>query len=404
MTINYANMQEFKKKALIRFAGLVISCLVVGCICVYLFYLTLTLVPYEMDQDVNWKAEANTDVNIGSQSIVHLNEEHKALSFDFKLSNQEKNPFIEVAMIFKNKAGDASFIDLSKFKEISFKAKCSPKNTLGISFLIFEEKVTTKDNYQSYRDLSDFFKCDEKWSDVLINLDHLETPQSWFKMFGVDLSNRNYTLNKVQRITFVSTYESPANTDSNVQLADIKVRGYDWRYFYFLVIFLVITWCGYLVWLCKSYLLVLVADLKDKLKKDRPLVGYQEVSVESHKDREINNILHVMATEYANPNLDLDFLVSATGVNRTKVNDILKAELGYTFTTYLNKLRLAEAARLFADNEKAVVAEISSSVGYKNTTYFNRLFKDEYNCTPKEFKLFSKNQKDINSIQVPDSK
>jgi len=78
---------------------------------------------------------------------------------------------------------------------------------------------------------------------------------------------------------------------------------------------------------------------------------------------------------------------TALGVNRTKINDILKEELGLTFSTYLNKLRLTEAARLLSENEEANVSEIAYSVGYNNASYFNKLFKAEYGCVPKTFKV-----------------
>jgi YesN/AraC family two-component response regulator len=98
-----------------------------------------------------------------------------------------------------------------------------------------------------------------------------------------------------------------------------------------------------------------------------------------------------MATEYANPDLDVETIVNAIGVNRTKVNDILKSELGFTFSTYLNKLRLTEASRLLSEKDEANVAEIAYSVGYKNVSYFNKLFKEEYGCTPKTFKSLTNN-------------
>jgi AraC-like DNA-binding protein len=57
-----------------------------------------------------------------------------------------------------------------------------------------------------------------------------------------------------------------------------------------------------------------------------------------------------------------------------------------TFTTYLKKLRLTESARLLTENPAATVAEVAYSVGYGNVSYFNKLFKEEYGCTPKVFK------------------
>jgi AraC-like DNA-binding protein len=61
-------------------------------------------------------------------------------------------------------------------------------------------------------------------------------------------------------------------------------------------------------------------------------------------------------------------------------------ELGMTFTSYLKKLRLTEAARLLTEKAGATVTEIGYSVGYPNPPYFNKLFKKEYGCTPKVFR------------------
>jgi AraC-like DNA-binding protein len=116
------------------------------------------------------------------------------------------------------------------------------------------------------------------------------------------------------------------------------------------------------------------------------LVAYQQLTVEPHRDKDKSAILHFMATNYSNADLSLEPMAASIAVSRTKINDILKAELGFTFTGYLNKLRLTEAARLLAEKEDANIAEIAYSVGYKNVSYFNKLFKEEYGCTPKTFK------------------
>ena len=97
-------------------------------------------------------------------------------------------------------------------------------------------------------------------------------------------------------------------------------------------------------------------------------------------------IVRFIATHYANAELDLDQVAAGANVNRDKINDVLKSELGMTFTSYLKKLRLTEAARLLTDQASATVAEIAYSVGYANGSYFSRLFKEEYGCAPKAFR------------------
>jgi AraC-like DNA-binding protein len=61
-------------------------------------------------------------------------------------------------------------------------------------------------------------------------------------------------------------------------------------------------------------------------------------------------------------------------------------ELGMTFTRYLNKLRLTEAARMLTDKTGQPIADIAYSVGYANPSYFNKRFKEEYGCTPMAFR------------------
>jgi AraC-like DNA-binding protein len=55
-------------------------------------------------------------------------------------------------------------------------------------------------------------------------------------------------------------------------------------------------------------------------------------------------------------------------------------------------LRLTEAARLLNEKSSATVAEVAYSVGYANVSYFNKLFKEEYGCTPKAFRTLAPQQ------------
>jgi AraC-like DNA-binding protein len=115
-------------------------------------------------------------------------------------------------------------------------------------------------------------------------------------------------------------------------------------------------------------------------------VAYRQLTVESFEDEEKASILRFIATHYADSGLDLDGVAAGTGTNRNRINEVLKTELGMTFTSYLTKLRLTEAVRLLTDQASATVAEIAYSVGYANTSYFSKLFKEAYGCSPKQFR------------------
>lgn len=205
-------------------------------------------------------------------------------------------------------------------------------------------------------------------------------------MFKLDLANQAYKLDRVPKIAFATTFQSPVDIASTVDIDMLVLNGRDYRYLHALAVILLLAWSGFAAWFFRGHAAALVADVREKLQKDLPFVAYQQLSLEPHRDREKAAVLRFISTHYADAEMDVDKVVAATGVNRNKLNDILKTELGFTFSAYLNKLRLTEAARLLSDNDALAVAEIAYSVGYANVSYFNKLFKEEYGCTPKAFR------------------
>lgn len=117
-----------------------------------------------------------------------------------------------------------------------------------------------------------------------------------------------------------------------------------------------------------------------------PVIQYSKVTIQSHHDKVAKAVLNFMANRYADSNISLAVASASTGVSRGKLNDILKQETGLTFSSYLNQLRLTEAARLLKDDTKLSIAEIALSIGYNNVTYFNKLFKIQHGVTPKKYR------------------
>lgn len=378
-------MRDFYNKALIGFLGLLLASCLVAYLCFDRTFLSVALLPSDTSA-LPWHSEFNTDVPQGGASIIKLDDDKFSLSFDFTLSHQAQYPNAALEMRFNPRKGKPELVDLSRYDHLSFSAKCAPANILMFAAFTFEEKVTVASDPLTYRAPSTYFSCSESWSRIELDLTRLETPQWWFDMFKLELFKKEYKLDKVSKITFGSSYQSPFDIDAKVQLQEIVLSGRDWFYLYLLGGFLGVVWGSYGFWFFRQHTRAVVAELRDKIQRDRPLVAYQQLTVEPHRDKDKSAILHFMATNYSNAELSLESMAATIGVSRTKINDILKAELGFTFTGYLNKLRLTEASRLLADKEDANIAEIAYSVGYKNVSYFNKLFKEEYNCTPKSFK------------------
>lgn len=391
-------MLKFYKKALLLFSNLLVITCVLGYVASNMTFLHEQLLPAsQQDGGFNWQSNPYSDASEGGNSSIVITDDNYSFSFDMQLLNDNRedySPFALAEMIFLDPQKKQSSVNLSNYDSVSFHAKCSPKNILTFAVYTVDESVTTLADSRSHRISTSYFSCDESWQQLTIDLTRLDTPEWWYKWYNSELSKQDYNLDKVVKLSIGSSIQSPENTLANVSLMKMELHGKDWHYLYAFIIFAAIAWISAAIWLFKQHNKALLAEVKEKMRKDRPLVAYQQLSIEPQKNREKDALLKLMATEYANPELHLDCVVQELGINRNKVNEILKDELGLTFTSYLNKLRLNESARLLAENESISVSEIAYSVGYKNIPYFNKLFKQEYGCSPKVFKKGLERKKD----------
>jgi AraC-like DNA-binding protein len=62
-----------------------------------------------------------------------------------------------------------------------------------------------------------------------------------------------------------------------------------------------------------------------------------------------------------------------------------KQVAGMTLVAYLNHVRLANAAQLLRETDRAI-ADIASATGFSDQSYFDKRFKRAFGRTPKEFR------------------
>ena len=360
-----------------------------GFIAMEFTFLQEPLLPSTEASKIHWRSTTYSDAAEGGASSIEIIDDDYSYSLNMLLRNESESIFAMGEMEFVNADGAPTTIDLRQFNTLSFMAKCTPENTLTFSLFTVDENASKFEDARSDRISTRYFHCNSDWQQFDIDITRLDTPEWWYKWYNQELSNQEYSLSKVIKIAFGSSIQSPKNVQSNISIRSLSFLGNDWFYLYLYGSLCGAAWIVLFVWLFRQHASYLMADIREKLQKDRPLIAYKQLSIESHKDKDKTTILRLMATEYANPEVNLDYIVQTSGINRNKINEILKDELGYTFSAYLNKLRLHEAARLLSENSDSNVSEIAYSVGYKNVPYFNKLFKSEYGCSPKLFKSTS---------------
>ncbi|BCD98634.1 helix-turn-helix domain-containing protein [Marinagarivorans cellulosilyticus] len=378
-------MSDFYRKTAVVFSTLFLFSAIVAVICIKQSYLEVLLFPAQ-NSDLKWFASAHSDSQTNGESTVVLHEKEERLSYSFMLSPAAPAPYAGVSLALGSLEPFKPSIDLSMYSTLTFNAACDTASTLTVTVNTLDSSITVPDDPLSYRPAVAHFSCKAGGSNADIDLRRLEVPSWWLRAQQIDLANRQYFLAKASHMNFGISSQTPMHQTTQVIIERLRLQGRAWAWVFSLIAVLVVIWAGFIFWWLKFYTQSMIEMLSEKSKNDEQLYVKRELKLESQGDKNKNAVLAYMSEQYTNPELNVELAVSALGINRSKMNAILKEVVGLTFSAYLNKLRLIEAARLLAESESINVAEIAYSVGYNNVSYFNKLFKDEYSCTPKVYK------------------
>lgn len=379
-------MLKFYRTTAIIFCCLVLLTLLLVFAAIKLVYVRHALLP-TAKSILPWTLTTNSDATGGGSSTWEIRNETSKLAYEYFLNRTEevRFPFVTQLVTFAELGNQSTLVDLGAYAKVTFVATCVPRNVIAFYVLSFDKKATQPESLRTYRVASTPFSCDEDGNEIEIDLHHLKIPFWWLERVNLEMSDQAYNLEKVLALGFDGSQEGPVNTSASVEISKLSLLKFNWHYLYIFVALALAAWIAFVIWTIKQYSLSLLTDLKERLDKDRPLIAYQKLHLEPHKDKEKNHVLHFMATEFSNPDLNIEMTIDKLGINRTKLNDLLKEEIGLTFNAYLNKLRLTAAAKQLKNNKDISIQDVAYAVGYNNVSYFHKLFKSEYGCAPKTF-------------------
>lgn len=82
----------------------------------------------------------------------------------------------------------------------------------------------------------------------------------------------------------------------------------------------------------------------------------------------------------------LSSFAAGENVDEYVLSRIIKRNTGSTFKELLQNKRLLRACELLKSTDIAI-ADISVMIGYDNTSFFHRLFRRTYNCSPRDYRI-----------------
>jgi len=343
------------------------------------------------NSDINWFHKVEPpDLQQGDKVFVINNgETSQPLTFDFLVSAEEKYPYTSFIVNLSDPQDLSDLIDLSIYSRVSFRIKCEPKNILVFALYTYVDNVTKLGQPETYRVSLGFLTCNKQSSKISFELNALDSADWWLEQYGLSYTDRAADLRRTHAFSINNSLQSPRGSRSRIEISDLVLVSENTSYFWSSVALTVAAWLALAYFLMKLYVQEKIRRAKDQINTNRPLIAYQKLSIKQQSDEPNSALLSYIAVEYINPEINIESTAATLGTTRSKINKLLKAELGLTFTAYVNKLRLAEAARLLIEEEHLSVKQIALGVGFVNVTYFNALFKKEYGCAPKTFRLNS---------------
>ena len=81
-------------------------------------------------------------------------------------------------------------------------------------------------------------------------------------------------------------------------------------------------------------------------------------------------------------------LVELSGKTQEHLTRSMRKHMGITPSAYVNTVRLEQAAEELTTTDRPVF-EIMLDVGFQNTSYFNKLFKERYHVSPRKYRSVS---------------
>ncbi len=109
-------------------------------------------------------------------------------------------------------------------------------------------------------------------------------------------------------------------------------------------------------------------------------------SVEFQTLRKFGKIISHLETHYDSCTFSVNQLAAMANMSRRTFLRSFKKATGCSPIQYLIALRLEKAKELLLNNRELRISDIALQVGFHDSNYFSRLFRDHCNCSPRLFR------------------
>lgn len=137
-------------------------------------------------------------------------------------------------------------------------------------------------------------------------------------------------------------------------------------------------------WKKEKAILTLTELLLTFLELPSECFEYKKDKVYTPKEKHVYDIINYLTSNY-NQTITLEALSQCFYIDKHYLCHIFKEITGMTIVGFLNTKRLSEAERMLLYTDYSIT-KICQNIGFNSISYFIKLFKQYYNCSPSQFK------------------
>lgn len=234
-------MLNFYKSTALSFFALVLLTAAWVWLCNSKMELVHELLPAD-SSTIPWHFHALTDIEKGGSSSIQINDSEQTINYTYVLTDKITYPHATVFIAFDLLNNAAHYVDLRRYSKAAYKLKCNPENILSLHLHTFDPKVTQVSNLSSFRISESFGHCGEQWTEIEVDLHHLNVPAWWLNQFALNNSEQSYQLEQVLAFSIGASKQGPINTPAQVSVHRLTLYGQDTRWFWLALFVTVILW------------------------------------------------------------------------------------------------------------------------------------------------------------------
>lgn len=98
----------------------------------------------------------------------------------------------------------------------------------------------------------------------------------------------------------------------------------------------------------------------------------------------MNEAKNYIQREFCRP-VSLEEIATTLNISTYYLSRVFSQESGFTLSSYINEVRMQNAAKLLSDY-RLNISEVARSMGFTDSSYFRKVFKAYYGCSPRDYR------------------